>query len=600
MTNIRFNELSQSQYVILIWTLFAVGTLFTFLRLLIRWLAQHHFHLDDYLAFLTWLFLLLVATLDTTTASSTFLISTQSQSISTDEFESVPSTTIDETHYAHEYKKNSIAQMAVLMFFWGGLWAAKFSIMAFFRRLMRGIQGYMVYWWVVFGVAGGTFLGCVLSNVLACLPVERRWSVIPSESCIATEKGMNAVLVAIKYASAVDIGTDALIMLLPIPLLRGLRISHAQKLSLIIIFSLGTIVIVVSVLRLNSITDSISEKNLSANQDLAVWSMIEATVACVVISLPPMRSLLRGNILGTSSGGQNIGGAGIGGTGSTNNLYHDTNKDLNHHHHHHHHNHKHKHTTSLGHESTFRKFPPRRIYPLPDDISSYAPSPMPTIILQDLQLGPTSPRSFRSNDGSSTAGSSSTHVATSPTISDPDQFRVSQREAQEMAVGRKYRGFNFENNSSNNSSNVGVLGQNIRNNNVNHNHTVINANTNPTHMHTSTSRPRSPHTRTPTHASLGGISLTTEVRVTSIPISCHYAAHDGISNGHDNTYNHEDSNTYVEEFGRGVPRSGITSMSSSFMVSRNSEIGVARGERSLRSSFRSSVRSSVRFGGGGG
>ena len=91
-------------------------------------------------------------------------------------------------------------------------------------------------------------------------------------------------------------------MLLPLPLLYGLRVSLAQKMGLALIFCLGAIVILFCFIRLASVTKSIAEISHTSAIDLAMWSAIECVVAVVVISLPSLRGLLSGKLITKTHG----------------------------------------------------------------------------------------------------------------------------------------------------------------------------------------------------------------------------------------------------------------------------------------------------------
>lgn len=118
----------------------------------------------------------------------------------------------------------------------------------------------------------------------------------------ATPDSIESIVESIKFASAVDVATDLLIMLLPLPLLRNLRITLAQKLGLALVFSLGMLVVLFAFLRLDSVTSSIAAVSHTSAQDLAAWSLIECAVAVIVISLPALRGLLSGRIALTTAG----------------------------------------------------------------------------------------------------------------------------------------------------------------------------------------------------------------------------------------------------------------------------------------------------------
>jgi hypothetical protein len=74
---------------------------------------------------------------------------------------------------------------------------------------------------------------------------------------------------------------------LPFPLLRHLQLRRAQFYGLLLTFALGAITIAVSLGRFIS-----TEVGKSWNA-VYIWSMIQMTVAIIVVSLPALKSLLR-------------------------------------------------------------------------------------------------------------------------------------------------------------------------------------------------------------------------------------------------------------------------------------------------------------------
>lgn len=107
---------------------------------------------------------------------------------------------------------------------------------------------------------------------------------------------------SIKFATSADVVADAVIMILPLNLLRKLQINARQKFGLAIIFSLGTIIIAFAFARLGQVTKATSDaaKDPSTVADgpvlLSMWSHIESSVSVIVATLPAFRYLLNGKI----------------------------------------------------------------------------------------------------------------------------------------------------------------------------------------------------------------------------------------------------------------------------------------------------------------
>lgn len=79
-------------------------------------------------------------------------------------------------------------------------------------------------------------------------------------------------------ATTVDVVSDMLIMVLPIRLLIGLRISTKQKLGISGIFCLGFVIVFFSIIRMVKVRSSISTNNPNGNVSLALWSILEGSV----------------------------------------------------------------------------------------------------------------------------------------------------------------------------------------------------------------------------------------------------------------------------------------------------------------------------------
>lgn len=116
---------------------------------------------------------------------------------------------------------------------------------------------------------------------------------------------------SIKFATSADVVADAVIMVLPLNLLRKLQVSARQKFGLAVIFSLGTIIIGFAFARLGQVTKATSNVRedpstvAAAPVLLSMWSHIESSVSIIVATLPAFRYLLNGKV-GRTQGRSNI------------------------------------------------------------------------------------------------------------------------------------------------------------------------------------------------------------------------------------------------------------------------------------------------------
>ncbi|KAF1996954.1 hypothetical protein P154DRAFT_497567 [Amniculicola lignicola CBS 123094] len=93
--------------------------------------------------------------------------------------------------------------------------------------------------------------------------------------------------------AALNIATDLMIFMLPIPVIKGLNLPTRQKAALLGVFILGFFVCIISILRLPSLHKAVVSTDFSyENIGIAVWSCIEVNVAIVCACLPALKPLI--------------------------------------------------------------------------------------------------------------------------------------------------------------------------------------------------------------------------------------------------------------------------------------------------------------------
>jgi len=189
----------------LIWGLLALGAVFTVLRFVVRWKTQRRFYNDDWLALASWVSLLILAALYRASSRSVFFLSNYGKTFYTTG--TPPTVSLD--RLIHESKVFAIVHLVVMLFFWTTLWAGKFSLLAFYKRLMEGVSGYLRWWWAVVIITILTYLGSSLSDILTCMPLERRWKPDPLTNCSKPDY-IGSIIISVKFGAGVDIATDLL------------------------------------------------------------------------------------------------------------------------------------------------------------------------------------------------------------------------------------------------------------------------------------------------------------------------------------------------------------------------------------------------------
>ncbi|KAK4233341.1 hypothetical protein C8A03DRAFT_48087 [Achaetomium macrosporum] len=143
----------------------------------------------------------------------------------------------------------------------------------------------------------GTLVHCVLfivtttiAAVLACIPVQYAWS-----AWTGSGEGVCFENNAFWWAhSATNIATDLWILALPIPQLLKLQLGRRKKIYLILMFSVGIVITIVSIIRFSGlVTYSTSSNPTYNNVDVATYSVIEYNVSIMCCCMPPLLSFLR-------------------------------------------------------------------------------------------------------------------------------------------------------------------------------------------------------------------------------------------------------------------------------------------------------------------
>ena len=98
------------------------------------------------------------------------------------------------------------------------------------------------------------------------------------------------------FTSAVNLFTDVLILLLPIPTLLGLRIPMSKRLALVGIFSVGIMAIIASCVRMwvMALWSESPQNSAVFGSDLLLWGQVETNSGIVSASVPFLRSVFRG------------------------------------------------------------------------------------------------------------------------------------------------------------------------------------------------------------------------------------------------------------------------------------------------------------------
>lgn len=168
---------------------------------------------------------------------------------------------------------------------------AKISIILFYLRLC--------YLYPTFCRVCYVFLALVLANMVI-------WLILPFVQCTRLDYNwdryhrqydedvscLNQTRLILSM-SVMNIVLDAMILVLPIPLILKMRSTLTQKLAIIFMFSLGIIVLIASCNRLRYTIAFGTSTNITWDYvDLMIWTGVETAAAVTAPSLPTIRLLM--------------------------------------------------------------------------------------------------------------------------------------------------------------------------------------------------------------------------------------------------------------------------------------------------------------------
>ncbi|KAI4137401.1 MAG: hypothetical protein LQ341_005159, partial [Variospora aurantia] len=182
------------------------------------------------------------------------------------------------------------------------LWSVKATFLIFYRLLFDVSQAFIRVWWAAVALTFATFWVCIGSTFTLCGSASDLYDF---RKCSSPE-ALHDIRATYKYWCALNVGTDLVVMALPLYMLYGLQLRTTQKAILAGVFSLGLVVAIVDILRT---VESLRSGTFSG---VALWSSLEVTIAVIVASLPLYRVLLtpkgRNNLRSRLSGERRLSG----------------------------------------------------------------------------------------------------------------------------------------------------------------------------------------------------------------------------------------------------------------------------------------------------
>ncbi|KAF5017873.1 hypothetical protein F66182_10168 [Fusarium sp. NRRL 66182] len=185
--------------------------------------------------------------------------------------------TADEIYQREIGSKLSIANR---VFYNSYLWLQKLVLMDVYRRLLLNLRFEHVIIRSYLAVFLGTYIACQVTTFSECDPFHLYWQVVPDPGSCAKAQ-LQLIVVGV-----LNIVTDTMLLVLPIPLVVSLRTAWQRKVQLCALFTLGVFIIAITVVRL-----PINAENKDSQVNRTTWASIELFTAAIVVNAPTIYGL---------------------------------------------------------------------------------------------------------------------------------------------------------------------------------------------------------------------------------------------------------------------------------------------------------------------
>ncbi|KAM0268244.1 hypothetical protein ACHAQH_010021 [Verticillium albo-atrum] len=145
-------------------------------------------------------------------------------------------------------------------------------------------QSFRTAAFIVMGIIVAWSIGGVGATIWQCVPIQGAWNKTIEAKCIDSNKFW------IAYA-VMNILTDVMVLVLPIPSIMALQLGKRDKLLLCGIFMLGGFVTITSILRTTSVQNSLKNKeDITWNFiERGMWTLVEANLGIISACLPVLK-----------------------------------------------------------------------------------------------------------------------------------------------------------------------------------------------------------------------------------------------------------------------------------------------------------------------
>jgi hypothetical protein len=131
----------------------------------------------------------------------------------------------------------------------------KASILLLYLRTFT-VRPFRIACWIILAIVAAYGIGATVATILQCTPIPRVWDKSIPGTCIN--------LTAFWFTNAAyTIVTDLILLFMPIRIVWSLQLRKAQKAAIIMVFAMGSIVTICSIIRTTYIVTSSTSTDIT-------------------------------------------------------------------------------------------------------------------------------------------------------------------------------------------------------------------------------------------------------------------------------------------------------------------------------------------------
>ncbi|KAI0142963.1 hypothetical protein GGR57DRAFT_508431 [Xylariaceae sp. FL1272] len=174
----------------------------------------------------------------------------------------------------------------------------KSSVLLLYLRIFSSVRWFRSICISLLFLIGAYCIAIDTATIFQCDPIQAAF-----DKTLTMKKCINSATFWFTNAGF-TIGTDVVILLIPVPLVYVLQVPRVQKAALIFVFTLGFFVVITSILRTTTLDLQATSPDPLYDVSSTMWTLIEMSVAIICACLPQARGGTIGSVGFSKSPGE--------------------------------------------------------------------------------------------------------------------------------------------------------------------------------------------------------------------------------------------------------------------------------------------------------